>query len=112
VDIWAALLNLGRDGIADLVERTCGHARTFAHGLERCGFEILNDVVLNQVLVCLGSPEITRAVIDHLQASGVCWFGGTVWQGRTAMRISVSNWSTTEADVQLSIEAIARAAEQ
>jgi glutamate/tyrosine decarboxylase-like PLP-dependent enzyme len=112
VEIWAALLNLGRDGIADLVERTCRHARAFARGLEDRGFEILNDVVLNQVLVSFGSPEATRAVIGHLKTGGVCWCGGTVWQGRSAMRISVSNWATTETDVQLSIEAIVRAAEQ
>ena len=112
VEIWAALLNLGRDGIADIVERTCRHARDFAQGLEVHGFKILNDVVLNQVLVSFGSPETTQAVIDRLQANGVCWCGGTVWQERSAMRISVSNWATTEADVQLSIEAIVRAAEQ
>jgi len=96
----------------DLVERTCRFARAFAHDLEASGFEILNDVVLNQVLVSFGSPEATRAVISHLQAGGICWCGGTVWQGRTAMRISVSNWATTETDVQLSIEAMVRAAEQ
>ena len=112
VEIWAALLNLGRDGVADLVERTCRYARAFALGLKDHGFEILNDVVLNQVLVSFGSPEATGAVIGHLQAAGVCWCGGTVWQGRSAMRISVSNWATTEADVQLSIEAMVRAAEQ
>jgi glutamate/tyrosine decarboxylase-like PLP-dependent enzyme len=112
VEIWAALLHLGRDGVADLVERTCGHARTFARGLEAHGFEILNDVVLNQVLVSFGSPEITRAVIGRLQAGGVCWCGGTVWQGRTAMRISVSSWATTEADVQISLAAMVQAAAQ
>jgi glutamate/tyrosine decarboxylase-like PLP-dependent enzyme len=112
VEIWAALLNLGREGIAGLVERTCRHARAFAQGLKDQGFEILNDVVLNQVLVSFGSPEATRAMIGHLQAEGVCWCGGTVWQGRTAMRISVSSWATTEADVQLSIAAMVRAAEQ
>jgi glutamate/tyrosine decarboxylase-like PLP-dependent enzyme len=112
VEVWAALLNLGRDGLTDLIERTCRYARAFAQGLKDHGFEILNDVVLNQVLVSFGSPEATRAVIGHLQAGGVCWCGGTVWQGRTAMRISVSSWATTEADVQLSIEAMVRAAEQ
>lgn len=111
VEIWAALLHLGRDGVAGLVERTCHHARAFAHGLKGRGFEILNDVVLNQVLVSFGPPEATRAAIGRLQDGGVCWCGGTVWQGRTAMRISVSNWVTTEADVQLSIEAMVRAAE-
>jgi hypothetical protein len=68
--------------------------------------------VLNQVLVSFGSPEATRAVIADLQSAGVCWCGGTLWQGRTAMRISVANWTTTEADVQLSVEAMVRAAER
>jgi len=112
VEIWAALLHLGRDGIAGLVEHTCRHARLFAQSLKDHGFEILNDVVLNQVLVSFGSPEATRAVINRLQAEGICWCGGTVWQGRTAMRISVSSWATTEADVQLSIDAMVRAAER
>jgi glutamate/tyrosine decarboxylase-like PLP-dependent enzyme len=112
VEIWAALLNLGRDGVADLVGRTCRYARSFAEGLSEHGFHILNDVVLNQVLVSFGSPELTRAVIHRLQTEGVCWCGGTVWQGRVAMRISVSNWATTEDDVRLSIDAMVRAAKQ
>jgi glutamate/tyrosine decarboxylase-like PLP-dependent enzyme len=112
VEIWAVLLHLGQRGIADIIERTCRHARTFAKGLEAHGFEILNDVVLNQVLVSFGSAETTQAVIDHLQTEGVCWCGGTVWQGRTAMRISISNWITTEIDVQLSLEAMLRAAQR
>ncbi len=112
VEMWAALLSLGRFGVADLVNRTCRFARVFADGLKANGFEVLNEVVLNQVLVSFGRPETTRAVIDHLQAEGVCWCGGTVWQGRTAMRISVSSWATTETDVQVSIEAMVRAAKQ
>ncbi|MCB8876178.1 aspartate aminotransferase family protein [Acidisoma silvae] len=112
VEIWAALLNLGRDGLAELIGRTCRHAQRFAQGLREAGYEILNDVALNQVLVSFGTPEETRAVIGQIQADGVCWCGGTVWQGRTAMRISVSNWSTTDADVQLSIAAMLRAADQ
>jgi glutamate/tyrosine decarboxylase-like PLP-dependent enzyme len=111
VDVWAALLHLGRSGIADLIERTCRHALMFERKLGERGFDILNHVVLNQVLVSFGSPELTRAVIARLQDEGVCWCGVTVWQDRTAMRISVSNWATTEADVDLSIEAIVRAAE-
>lgn len=110
VEIWAALLSLGRDGIADLVERCCGHARAFAAGLEAAGFEILNDVVLNQVLVSFGTPERTLSVIARLQADGVAWCGGTVWQGRTAMRISVSGWATTAADVERALDAILDAA--
>ncbi|ODP32205.1 pyridoxal-dependent decarboxylase [Pandoraea sp. ISTKB] len=110
VEVWAALLHLGRDGVSDLVARFCRLAKRFADGLSRHGYEVLNDVVLNQVLVSFGSPETTRAIIDALQADGVCWCGGTVWQGRPAMRISVANWATTEADVEQSIEAMLRAA--
>ena len=96
VDVWAALRCLGREGLADLVERTCRHATRFAEGLPAAGYEILNDVVLNQVLVSFGEPAATQRVIAALQADGTCWCGGTVWQGRTAMRISVSSWATTE----------------
>src|SRR5262249_49134624 len=70
----------------------------FADGLSSAGFEVLNDVVLNQVLVSFGEPEVTQRVIEAIQEDGTCWCGGTVWQGRTAMRISVSSWATTEAD--------------
>jgi glutamate/tyrosine decarboxylase-like PLP-dependent enzyme len=112
VEIWAALLHLGRDGVVDLVERFCRFAQMFARALSSHGYEILNEVVLNQVLVSFGSPEATRAVINHLQVEGVCWCGGTVWQGRTAMRISVANWATTEADVERSVLAIVQAAQK
>jgi glutamate/tyrosine decarboxylase-like PLP-dependent enzyme len=111
VELWATLYSLGRSGLADLVERTCRHARRFADGLRGHGYEILNDVVVNQVLVSFGPPGVTRAVIDRVQAEGVCWCGGTEWQGRTAMRISVSSWATTNDDVEISLRAIARAAE-
>jgi glutamate/tyrosine decarboxylase-like PLP-dependent enzyme len=106
VDIWAALLSLGRKGVCDLVERCCRFARLFASGLSRAGFEILNDVVLNQVLVSFGDDETTRAVVRAVQLEGTCWCGGSFWQGRAAMRISVSSWATTEQDVERSIEAI------
>ncbi|HUF35806.1 MAG TPA: aminotransferase class V-fold PLP-dependent enzyme, partial [Gemmatimonadales bacterium] len=110
IEVWAALRSLGRHGIADLVERTCRLARRFAEGLAAAGHEILNDVVLNQVMVSFGDPERTRRVTAAIQEDGTCWCGGTVWQGRTAMRISVSSWATTEADVDASIAAIVRAA--
>jgi glutamate/tyrosine decarboxylase-like PLP-dependent enzyme len=110
VDIWAALLSLGRKGVCDLVERCCRFARLFASGLSRAGFEILNDVVLNQVLVSFGDDETTRAVVRAVQLEGTCWCGGSFWQGRAAMRISVSSWATTEQDVERSIEAILRVA--
>ena len=110
VEIWAALRTLGRAGVADLVERCCQHAARFADGLRRSGFDVLNDVVLNQVLVSFGSDEATRRVIQAVQREGTCWAGGTVWHGRAAMRISVSGWATTQADVDRSLEAIARLA--
>jgi glutamate/tyrosine decarboxylase-like PLP-dependent enzyme len=106
--IWAALRSLGCDGAADLVDRCCALARRFADRLTRePGVEILNDVVLNQVLVRFGgSDDRTRDVIARVQQDGTCWLGGTTWHGQAAMRISVSNWSTTEEDVDLSAAAI------
>jgi glutamate/tyrosine decarboxylase-like PLP-dependent enzyme len=109
VEVWAALRHLGRAGLADLVERTCGHAHRFAAALSAAGCRVLNEVVFNQVLVSFGSPERTRAVIARVQDDGTCWCGGTVWQGHTAMRISVSSWATTQADVDRSVDAILRA---
>jgi glutamate/tyrosine decarboxylase-like PLP-dependent enzyme len=106
VDLWAALLFLGRSGLADLVEKCCRLAQRFADGLEGAGHNVLNEVVLNQVLVSFSSPEITRQVIGAVQEDGTCWCGGTRWQGHVAMRISVSSWATTEEDVDSSLEAI------
>lgn len=110
IEIWAALLSLGRDGLADLIERTCRHASRFAEGLRDAGYDILNDVTLNQVLVSFGDDDTTRRVLAGIQEDGVCWCGGTVWQGRAAMRISVSSWATTDADVERSLEAMLRVA--
>ena len=110
VEIWAALASLGRSGLAALVEENCRLASRFANGLRAAGFEVLNDVVLNQVLVAFGDDATTRAVIDAVQADGTSWCGGTVWHGRAAMRISVSSWATTAADVDRSIAAMARLA--
>jgi glutamate/tyrosine decarboxylase-like PLP-dependent enzyme len=110
VEIWAALRSLGRTGLADLIERSCRHAARFAEGLRAAGYEILNEVVLNQVLVSFGHDETTRRVIAAIQSDGTCWLGGTVWQGRAAMRISVSSWATTEDDVERSLDAIIRIA--
>jgi len=110
VATWAVLKTLGRSGLAELVERTSRLARRFASGLEEAGFEILNDVVLNQILVSFGSPEKTFEVVAGTQAEGTLFAGPTIWQGKTAMRISVSSWKTTEADVDRSVEAIVRLA--
>jgi glutamate/tyrosine decarboxylase-like PLP-dependent enzyme len=106
---WAALRELGRDGLAELVDRCCALARRFGDQLEAFeGVEIGNDVVLNQVLASFGSDERTDQVIEAVQRDGTCWMGGTTWRGRRYMRISVSNWSTTEADVDRSVAAIGR----
>jgi glutamate/tyrosine decarboxylase-like PLP-dependent enzyme len=110
IEIWAALRALGRAGVADLVERTCRHAARFAEGLRAAGYQVLNEVVINQVLVSFGDADLTQRVIARLQADGTGWFGGTVWQGQTAMRISVSSWATTEADVERCLAAIIRIA--
>jgi glutamate/tyrosine decarboxylase-like PLP-dependent enzyme len=110
VEVWAALQTLGRAGIAEMLERNCRQARRFAAGLSAKGYAILNDVVLNQVLVSFGDDARTRRVVGRLQADGTCWCGITVWQGHTAMRISVCNWSTGDADVEQSLEAMLRAA--
>jgi glutamate/tyrosine decarboxylase-like PLP-dependent enzyme len=110
VDIWAALKSLGRSGLGELIDRNCRYARRFADGLAGAGFEILNEVVLNQVLVSFGTPGMTERVIAGLQEDGACWCGPTLWQGRVAMRISVSSWATTEADVDRSLEAMLRVA--
>lgn len=110
VDIWAVLASLGRSGMADLIERCCRHARRFAQGLQAGGHAVLNQVVLNQVLVSFGPPDVTRRVIAALQREGTCWCGITQWQGQTAMRISVSSWATTDEDVEASLEAMLRVA--
>jgi glutamate/tyrosine decarboxylase-like PLP-dependent enzyme len=112
VDIWAAMSTLGRSGIAEMIERNCRQATRFAAGLRDAGYEILADVVLNQVLVSFGDDETTRRVIAGIQSDGTCWCGGTVWQGRTAMRISVSSWATTDEDVELSLAAMIRVASE
>jgi glutamate/tyrosine decarboxylase-like PLP-dependent enzyme len=109
VDAWAALRTLGRSGLAELVDRCSDHARRFAEGLRAAGVEVLNDVVINQVLVGFRDDATTDRVIEQIQRSGECWCGGTMWRGRKAMRISVSSWATTEADVERSLAAIAAA---
>jgi glutamate/tyrosine decarboxylase-like PLP-dependent enzyme len=110
--IYAAIRSLGRTGIAELVERCCDHATLFAELLgAEPGVEILNDVVLNQVLVRFGDDDgVTQTAVTGVQNDGTCWLSGTTWQGRAAMRISVSNWRTTTSDVERSVAAILEAA--
>lgn len=113
--LWALLRTLGRDGVEDLVDSLCDRAQRFAEALAAVeGVEVLNDVVLNQVLVrftAAPDPDAhTRAVISKVQDDGTCWMSGTTWQDRAAMRISVSNWATSDADVDRSVQAILRCA--
>ena len=101
---------MGRTGIAELVDRCCRLARRFAERLDALdGVEVVNDVVLNQVLVRVGDDELTGLVERRVQDDGTCWLGATMWRGERLLRISVSNWSTTEDDVDRSVEAIASA---
>ena len=119
VPVYAALASLGRSGIAEIVERCCGHARRFAELLAaEPGVVVLNDVVLNQVLVRFLAPSHrdedhdtrTRAVIAAVQRDGTCWLGGSIWRNQAVMRISVSNYATTDDDVSASVESILSAA--
>ncbi len=116
--VYAALRSLGRSGVADLVERSCRLARRFADRLRtEPAIRILNDVVLNQVLVRVepvsgDADAATRETVRLVQEERICWLGGTRWHGMDAMRISVSNWSTTEEDVDRSAESIVRATRQ
>ena len=112
IEVYAALLSIGREGLASMIERNCAQARRFAQGLQKAGFEILNEVVLNQVVVRFGDPERTRQIIEAIQREGTCWAGITVWQGQTGMRISVSSWATTDDDVERSLEAMLRCARE
>jgi glutamate/tyrosine decarboxylase-like PLP-dependent enzyme len=110
---WAALRQLGRTGVANLVERSCALARRFAEQLgSAAGVSIANEVVLNQVLVGFGDDAETDRVVDAVQRSGECWMGATTWRGQRLMRISVSSWRTSEADVDRSVRAILRCARQ
>lgn len=112
VEVWAALRTLGKEGVISLIERTCHHAQRFGEGLGSAGYSVLNDVVLNQVLVSFGDQRVTNRVISEIQNEGTCWCGNTVWQGQSAMRISVSSWATDEEDVEQSLAAMLRVAEK
>lgn len=112
IEIWAALRGLGREGVEAMIDRSCRHASRFAEVLSTEGYSVLNDVVLNQVVVSFGEDELNRKVVESVQNDGVCWCGPTLWQGRSAMRISVSGWATCEQDVEDSLESILRCAQR
>jgi glutamate/tyrosine decarboxylase-like PLP-dependent enzyme len=107
---WAALRSLGRSGVADLVDRGCRLATRLADGVANIpGARVANDVVLNQVLVHVGDAPFTTAVEELIQTDGTVWLGGTTWKGQRLLRVAVSNWSTSEDDIDQCVEAIARA---
>lgn len=108
VEVWAALASLGRAGLAQMLERCCDQARAFAQGARELGFEVLNDVVLNQVLIDVGGPQRTAAAIAGLQNDGTLWVGGTSWQGRSPMRVSFSSWATQDQDVERTLEVLSK----
>ncbi len=111
VPVYAAIRSLGRAGVADLIERNCAQARRMAERLAAiAGVEVLNDVVLNQVLVRLpGGDDANRAAVAAIQRDGTCWLGGTTWHGEHVLRVSISNWATTDDDIDRSAAAIAAA---
>ena len=112
VEVWAVLRTLGRQGVIDLIARTCRHAQTMAAYLSQAGLEVLNDVVLNQVLVRAATDDQTLALVAAVQQDGTCWCGPTVWQHRPAMRVSISGWATTAEDIKQSADAIIAAAQR
>ncbi|MEO5996907.1 MAG: aminotransferase class V-fold PLP-dependent enzyme [Chitinophagaceae bacterium] len=100
IETWAAIYSLGQKGVIELIERCCTYAQLFATNLKNAGFEILNTVTLNQVLVSFGDAVLTNRIIKKIQDDGTCWCAGTIWQGIIAMRISVSSWMTTAQDIE------------
>ncbi len=106
IDVYAVLRHLGRQGVAELVERCCACAKRFADLFSEAGYEVLNEVILNQVVVCFGSEEKNLQIMDAVQKEGTCWVGQTIWKDRLAMRISVSNWQTDFAAVDESFAVI------
>ena len=109
IDVWAALRSLGRQGLADMIDRNCDQAAWLARELASAGIEVLNEVVLNQLVVAFGDDEATERAIAALQAARRCWCGGTRWRGRQAMRISISSWATTQQDIEITRDAIVAA---
>ena len=109
IDMWALLKSLGRSGVDALIARLCDNATLFAAELTKHNFRILNDVVFNQVIVACETPELTVATMQQIQQDGVCWCGGSQWQGEPVIRVSVCSWVTTPDDVRLSAQAFADA---
>ncbi len=112
VELWATLKFLGRGGVEELVDALCDRARQFAEELETEGFQILNDVVFNQVLVSCDTPEETRSTLENIQKSGECWCGGATWRDKPVIRVSVCSWATTVEDVHRSVASFVKARER
>ena len=107
---WAAIRSLGRSGVPDLVARCCALATRLADGVSEIpDVTVVNDVVLNQVLIRVGDAQLTTAVEERIQNDGAAWLGGTTWRGQRLLRVAVSNWSTSEADIDRTIDTIGRA---
>ena len=109
VEVWAAIQEMGRSGIADLIDRCCAHAQSLSKGLNDLGYDILNDVVMNQVVATIGSDQNIDDILRMVQEEGVCWFGKTVWNGKAAIRLSVASWVTNKDDIVKTLESIKRA---
>ncbi len=113
IPVWAVLRSLGSSGVAELVERLCRHATAFADGLAGMpGVEVLNDVVFTQVCASFGDDDRTEEVVRLMLADGTAWTTGSRWRGRSVLRISVSNWSTTDQDVEATLDAVRRVLDQ
>ena len=108
IPVWAALRTLGRDGVAEMVDRHCRQARRLATGLKDAGFDVLNRVVLNQVLIRLGDDDATNAFHESAIATGRIWFGATRWQGRLACRLSVSSWRISDSNIESAIQLLSK----
>jgi glutamate/tyrosine decarboxylase-like PLP-dependent enzyme len=109
IELWAAMKYLGRTGIAELVEQLHGHAQSFAHLLTDNGFSVLNDVVFNQVIVCCDTQQLTKKTLTLIQQSGDCWCGGSIWQEKSVIRISLCSWATTKQDIECSVDVFVKA---
>lgn len=109
IELWATLMTLGREGIDGLISGLCHHARKCAELLTAHDFRITNRIDFNQILVACDRPELTEATLQHLQQSGTCWCGGSVWQGEPVIRVSICSWATTETDIELTVDAFVTA---
>jgi len=109
VTVWAAMRALGRQGLTDLIDTCCKHAETLRAGLLGMGWTVHNEVILNQVVASFESAERTERIRAAVASSGICWFGPTRWRGQDALRISVSSWATSDADIDATLQAIAEA---